>query len=97
MTQKSYVTKDYLIGIPEIKAVVTQLYHYYIYFSQYGHFSENGLGDVLATKGETGNDNIYFPSAIRALSAGVEEVMIYKKKDTRMDHPICRVVDSAAE
>lgn len=74
--------KDYLIGIPEIKAVVTQLYHYYKYFSQYEHFSENGQGDLLVTAGENGNDNIYFTSAIRASSAGVEEVMSYKRKET---------------
>ena len=49
--------------------------HYYKYFSQYEHFSENGQGDVLASSKEDGNDNIHFPSAIRALSAGVEEVM----------------------
>lgn len=74
--------KDYLIGIPEIEAVVTQLYHYYKYFSQYEHFSENGQGDVLVTADANGNDNIDFPSAIRALSAGVEEVITYKRKET---------------
>ena len=70
--------KDYLIEIPEIKAVVTQLYHYYKYFSQYEHFSENGQGDVLVNAAETGNDNIHLPSAISVLSAGVEEIMTFK-------------------
>ena len=71
--------KDFLIGIPEIEAVVTRLYQYYKYFSQYEHFSENGQGDVLVTAEEDGNDNIHLPSAIRALSAGVEEIMTYKE------------------
>ena len=70
--------KDFLIGIPEIEAVVTRLYQYYKYFSQYEHFSENGQGDVLVTAEEDGNDNIHLPSAIMALSAGVEEIMTYK-------------------
>lgn len=70
--------KDFLIGIPEIEAVVTRLYQYYKYFSQYEHSSENGQGDVLVTAEEDGNDNIHLPSAIRALSAGVEEIMTYK-------------------
>ena len=70
--------KDYLIGIPEIKAVVTQLYHYYKYFSQYEHFSENGQGDVMVNAVETGNDNIHLPSAISVLRAGVEEIMTFK-------------------
>jgi len=71
--------KDFLIGFPEIEEVVTRLYHYYKYFSQYEHFSENGQGDVLVTAEEDGNDNIHLPSAIRALSAGVEEIMTYKE------------------
>ena len=71
--------KDFLIGIPEIEAVVTRLYHYYKYFSQYEHFSENGQGDVLVTAEEDGNDNIHLPSAIKALSAGVEEIMTYNR------------------
>lgn len=73
---------DFLKGIPEIEAVVTRLYHYYKYFSQYEHFSENGQGDVLVTAEEDGNDNIHLPSAIRALSAGVEE-MIYVEQVQR--------------
>lgn len=75
---KSIATKElveFLVNIPELEAVTTRLYHYYKYFSQYEHFSENGQGDVLASSKEDGNDNIHFPSAIRALSAGVEEVM----------------------
>lgn len=71
--------KDFLIGFPEIEGVVTRLYHYYKYFSQYEHFSENGQGDVLVTAEEDGNDNIHLPSAIRALSAGVEEIMTYRE------------------
>ena len=70
--------KDFLIGFPEIEEVVTRLYQYYKYFSQYEHFSENGQGDVLTTAEVDGNDNIHLPSAIRALSAGVEEIMTYK-------------------
>ena len=71
--------KDFLIGFPDIEEVVTRLYHHYKYFSQYEHFSENGQGDVLVTAEEDGNDNIHLPSAIRALSAGVEEIMTYKE------------------
>lgn len=71
--------KDFLIGFREIEGVVTRLYHYYKYFSQYEHFSENGQGDVLVTAEEDGNDNIHLPSAIRALSAGVEEIMTYRE------------------
>ncbi len=77
-TTKSINTKniaDFLIRIPELEKVATRLYHYYKYFSQYEHFSENGQGDVLASSGMSSNDNIHFPSAIRALSAGVEIVM----------------------
>ena len=75
---KSVMTKDvadFLIDIPELKSMATRLYHYFKYFSQYEHFSENGQGDVLASSKKDGNDNIHLPSAIRALSAGVEEVM----------------------
>ena len=75
---KSVKTKDvveFLIGIPELEKVATRLYHYYKYFSQYEHFSESGQGDVLASSEKSGNDNIHLPSAIRALSAGVEIVM----------------------
>lgn len=67
--------KNFLIGIPELEAVASRLFHYYKYFSQYEHFSENGLGDVLVSGDKDGNDNIHLPSAIRALGAGVEEVM----------------------
>lgn len=75
---KSVLTKDivdFLVGIPELEMVATRLFHYYKYFSQYEHFSENGQGDVLASSEENGNDNIHLPLAIRALSAGMEEVM----------------------
>lgn len=75
---KSVMTKDvadFLISIPELDKTATRLYHYYKYFSQYEHFSENGQGDVLASSDENGNDNIHLPSAIRALCAGMEEVM----------------------
>ena len=75
---KSVLTKDivdFLVGIPELEMVATRLFHYYKYFSQYEHFSENGQGDVLASSEENGNDNIHLPSAIRSLSAGMEEVM----------------------
>lgn len=67
--------KDYLIGISELEQVATRLFHYYKYFSQYEHFSENGQGDVLVSDEKSGSDNIHLPSAIRALSAGVEEVL----------------------
>lgn len=74
--------KDYLIEIPELETVATRLFHYYKYFSQYEHFSENGQGDVLVSDEKNGSDNIHLPSAIRALSAGVEEVM--KKRSSKM-------------
>ena len=75
---KSIKTKDvvdFLISIPELRKEATRLYHYYKYFSQYDHFSETGQGDVLVSSEKSGNDNIHLPSAIRALSAGVEIVM----------------------
>ena len=79
---KSIGTKDltdFLIKMPDIKEVATRLYHYYKYFSQYEHFSENGQGDVLVSSEEDGNDNIHLPSAIRTLSDGVEEVMKFQR------------------
>ena len=75
---KSVRTKDvveFLNSIPDLEKVPTRLFHYYKYFSQYEHFSENGQGDVLASSEKYGNDNIHLPSAIRALNAGVEIVM----------------------
>lgn len=75
---KSVRTKDvveFLNSIPNLEKVPTRLFHYYKYFSQYEHFSENGQGDVLASSEKYGNDNIHLPSAIRALSAGVEIMM----------------------
>lgn len=75
---KSVRTKDvveFLNSIPDLEKVPARLFHYYKYFSQYEHFSENGQGDVLASSEKYGNDNIHLPSAIRALSAGVEIVM----------------------
>lgn len=75
---KSITTKDvadFLIKIPELERVATRLYHYYKYFSQYEHFSENGQCDVLASSEKDGNDNIHLPSAIRVLSSGVDNVM----------------------
>lgn len=75
---KSFGTKDqkeFLIGQKGMEKVVTRLYHYYKYFSQYEHFSEEGQGDVLVSSEENGNDNVHLPSAIRALSDGVEEIM----------------------
>lgn len=68
--------KDFLIKQRGLETVATRLYHYYKYFSQYEHFSENGQGDVLVSSKEEGNDNIHLPSAIRALGAGVEEILI---------------------
>lgn len=76
--QNSIKTKDIvdiLVAIPELESVAMRLYHYFKYFSQYEHFSENGQGDVLASMEKDGNDNIHLPSAIRALSVGVEEVI----------------------
>lgn len=67
--------KDFLVQQDGLEELATHLFHYYKYFSQYEHFSENGQGDILASSQENGNDNIHFPSAIRALSAGVEELM----------------------
>ena len=75
---KSVRTKgiaDFLMKIPELENVATRLYHYFKYFSQYEHFSENGQGDVFASSDKDGNDNIHLPSAIRALSSGVDIVM----------------------
>ena len=77
-TTKSINTKniaDFLIRIPELEKIATRLYHYYKYFSQYEHFSENGQGDVLASSDAVGNDNVHLPSAVKALSTGVEMVM----------------------
>ena len=75
---KSINTKEvvnFLIRIPELEKVATRLFHYYKYFSQYEHFSENGQGDVLVSSEKDGNDNIHLPSAIRALNSGLEIVM----------------------
>ena len=75
---KSVRTKDvveFLNSIPDLEKVPTRLFHYYKYFSQYEHFSENGQGDVVASSEKYGNDNIHLPSAIRALIAGVKIVM----------------------
>ena len=77
-TSRSIYTKDlmdFLIKQGDVGMVATRLYHYWKYFSQYEHFSENGQGDVLASSKEDGNDNIHLPLAIRALGDGVEEVM----------------------
>lgn len=67
--------KDFLISQGGMEKVAMRLYHYYKYFSQYEHFSEEGQGDVLVSSEEDGNDNVHLPSAIRALSDGVEEIM----------------------
>lgn len=59
---KSVRTKDvveFLNSIPDLEKVPTRLFHYYKYFSQYEHFSENGQGDVLASSEKYGNDNIH--------------------------------------
>ena len=75
---KSVRTKDvveFLNSIPDLEKVPTRLFHYYKYFSQYEYFSENGQGDVLASSEKAGNDNIHLPSAIKALSTGVEIAM----------------------
>ena len=67
--------KDFLLQQDGLEELAIRLFHYYKYFSQYEHFSENGQGDILASSEENGNDNIHFPSAVRALSAGVEELI----------------------
>ena len=57
--QNSIKTKDivdFLVVIPELESVAMRLYHYFKYFSQYEHFSENGQGDVLASMEKDGND-----------------------------------------
>lgn len=77
--------KNFLTGIPELEPVATQLFHYYKYFSQYEHFSENGQGDVLASTEKNGTDNIHLPSAIKALSAGVQEMM-KKRSNVECDY-----------
>lgn len=71
--------KDFLTMQEGIETLVERLYHYYKYFSQYEHFSENGQGDILVSSQDDGNDNIHFPSAIRALSAGVEAIISMSK------------------
>lgn len=76
--QNSIKTKDivdFLVAIPELESVAMRLYHYFKYFSQYEHFSQNGQGDVLASMEKDGSDNIHLPSAIRALSVGMEKVI----------------------
>ena len=67
--------KDFLTRIPELEVLATRLYHYYKYFSQYEHFSENGQGDMLASSKDDGNDNIHLPSAVRALSDAVDIII----------------------
>lgn len=67
--------KDYLVQQEGLEELATRLFHYYKYFSQYEHFSENGQGDIFASLEENGNDNVHFPSAICALSTGVEELI----------------------
>lgn len=68
--------KDFLITQEGLEQLATRLYHYYKYFSQYEHFSENGQGDVLVSSEVDGNDNIHLPSAIRALSDAVDEIIL---------------------
>lgn len=68
--------KDYLITQAGLEKLTMRLYHYYKYFSQYEHFSENGQGDVLASAKEDGNDNIHLPSAVRALSDAVDRIIL---------------------
>lgn len=75
--------KDFLISQEGLEKLVTRLYHYYKYFSQYEHFSENGQGDVLVSMNDDGNDNIHLPSAIRALSEGVEEIINRRQNRVR--------------
>ena len=72
--------KDFLVKQEDLEALTTRLYHYYKYFSQYEHFSENGQGDVLVSAVDEGNDNVHFPSAIRTLSEAVGEIIKGKKK-----------------
>ena len=67
--------KDFLVQQEGLEELATRLFHYYKYFSQYEHFSENGQGDIFASLEENGNDNVHFPSAICALSTGVEELI----------------------
>ncbi len=67
--------KDFLITQADLEKLAIRLYHYYKYFSQYEHFSENGQGDVLVSS-EEGNDNIHFPSAVRVLSDAVDEIIL---------------------
>ena len=76
--QNSIKTKDivdFLVAIPELESVAMRLYHYFKYFSQYEHFSQNGQGDVLASMEKDGSDNIHLPSAIRALSVWMAKVI----------------------
>ena len=67
--------KDFLITQAGLETLAMRLYHYYKYFSQYEHFSENGQGDVLASSKDDGNDNIHLPSAVRALSDAVDKII----------------------
>lgn len=71
---------DFLAKYEDVASLTTRLYHYYKYFSQYEHFSENGQGDVLVSANDEGNDNVHFPSAIRALSEAVDEIIKEREK-----------------
>lgn len=76
---KTKNVEKFLLEHQDVSQVATRLYHYFKYFSQYEHFSENGQGDVLASLRENGNDNIHWSSAISALSAGVEKIVNDKR------------------
>lgn len=57
-----------LQGDPLFGELAKRAYHYYKYFSQYEHFSEEGQGDILVPFGD---DNIHFPSAMGVIKETV--------------------------
>ena len=63
---------NYVKTNPKQVDIVNRLNAYYKYFSQYEHFSEQGLGDSLVSFGD---DNVSFPSAIDALEEGLKVVV----------------------
>jgi len=64
--------KDTLLRNSANESIVSRLYSYYKYFSQYEHFSESGHGDTLAPFGE---DNVSFEKALDAIEEAVKKMV----------------------